>query len=81
MTKLYTGSFGGGIAPYVLAAGFDERWMQPLGVVLIEGLRLDVPFCVQYWMRLGILPQFFQREEYKTAYENITDTQMSGGKP
>ena len=76
-TKLYTGSFGSGMAPYVLAAGFDERWMQPLGVVLIEGLRLDVPFLRPVLDRLGILPQFFQREEYKTAYENITDTQMS----
>jgi protease-4 len=77
---IYSTSYGGasgGMGRYYFASAFDERWMQPLGVVSIAGVRLEVPFARAALEKLGVTPQFFKREEYKTAYESLTNKQMS----
>lgn len=77
----YTASFadlGSGIGAYYLAAAFDEIWMQPVGMVSITGLALEVPFARGVLDKVGAKPEFLHREEYKSAMESFTNTGMSG---
>ena len=77
---IYSASYGeggGGLGRYYLASAFDEIWMQPMGVVSIAGVQADVPFFRETLDKIGVKPEFFKRKEYKTAYESITDRQMS----
>src|SRR5215467_9038410 len=50
------GEFGAGTHAYYLAAGFDEVWLQPQGVVGLSGLRSEVPFLRGLLDKLGVLP-------------------------
>lgn len=72
------GEGGGGLSRYYLASAFDEIWMQPLGVVSIPGVGMEVPFARDLLDKIGVQPQFFQRKDYKTAYESLTNSAMSG---
>src|ERR1051325_3697629 len=72
------GEFGGGTRPYYLATAFDEIWLQPMGEVGLVGLRSEVPFVRGALDKLGIAPRFEHREEYKTAANSLTETQMTG---
>lgn len=77
---IYSTSYGdsiGGLGRYYLASVFDELWMQPLGVVSIPGMNVEMPFMRETLDKIGVSPNFFQRKEYKTAYENITNQSMS----
>lgn len=77
---IYASSYGGGIGGLgrlYLASAFDQRWMQPLGVVSMEGLRVEMPFFRSALDKIGVTPDFFQRKEYKTAYESATHYEMS----
>jgi protease-4 len=76
-TKMYASSLDGGLADVYLAAAFQERWMQPMGVVNIAGLRAEVPFFRGLLDKLGVEPNFYQRKAYKTAYESFTAREMS----
>jgi protease IV len=71
------GEFGGGTRPYYLATAFDEIWLQPMGEVGLVGLRSEVPFVRGTLDKLGVLPRFEHREEYKTAVNSLTETQMT----
>ena len=71
------GEFGPGTRPYYLATAFDEIWLQPLGSVGLIGLHSDIPFFRGALDRLGILPSFAHREEYKTAMNSLTETAMT----
>ncbi len=76
---IYSSSYGdgGGLGRYYLASAFDEIWMQPLGIVSISGVHAEMPFLRGALDKAGITPQFYQRKEYKTAYENITNRSIS----
>ncbi|MBX2834483.1 MAG: signal peptide peptidase SppA [Micavibrio sp.] len=77
---IYSSSFGeggGGLGRYYLASAFDEIWMQPLGVVSIPGISLEMPFIREGVDKLGIKPEFFKRKDFKTAYESVTNDEMS----
>jgi len=79
-TRIYSTSFGGpgsGLGRYFLASSFDELWMQPMGVVMISGISAEQPFARETLDKIGVTPQFFQRKEYKTAYESLTNETMS----
>lgn len=79
-TKIYSPSYGGlgnGIVRYYLASAFEQIWMQPLGIVSIPGLEVEMPFFRDVLDTIGVRPEFFQREKYKTAYENMTRSDMS----
>lgn len=79
-TRIYSASYGeagGGLGRFYLASAFEERWMQPLGVVSIPGMAAEMPFFRGTLDKIGVEPQFFQRKEYKTAYENLTSKKMS----
>ncbi|MCK6417511.1 MAG: signal peptide peptidase SppA [Alphaproteobacteria bacterium] len=77
---LYTTSFGeagGGLSQYYLASAFDEIWMQPMGVLSISGIRAEVPYLRPLLDKWKITPEFFQRKDYKTAYESVTRSDMT----
>jgi protease-4 len=72
------GEFGSGTRPYYIATAFDEIWLQPMGAVGLVGLRSEVPFFRGTLDKLGIVPLFEHREEYKTAANSLTETAMTG---
>jgi protease-4 len=76
---IYSSSFGegNGLGRYYLASAFDEIWMQPLGIVTISGISADIPFMRGTLDKLGVRPQFYQRKDYKTAYESLTSKGIS----
>lgn len=77
---IYTASFsdlGSGMGAYYLASAFDQIWMQPVGMVSITGLSLEMPFAKDALDKIGVNPQFLHREEYKSAMESFTNSHMS----
>jgi protease-4 len=77
---IYTASFadlGSGIGAYYFATAFDEIWMQPAGLVSITGLALDMPFAKEALDKVGARAEFLHREEYKSAMESFTNSEMS----
>ena len=77
---VYSSSYGegvGGLSRYYLASAFDEIWMQPLGVVSVGGFNAEIPYFRETLDKLGVKPEFFQRKDYKTAYESMTNKAMS----
>lgn len=67
----------GGMGTYYLASAFEQIWLQPMGVVAITGVSTEMPFVRGALDKIGVEPQFFQRKEYKTAYESFTNSEMS----
>lgn len=74
---IYAPSYDGGLGGYYLASAFDERWMQPMGNVMISGMNVEMPFLREVLDKIGVTPQFFQRKEYKSAYENLTHSKIT----
>lgn len=79
-TKFHTPSFtdyGQGMGLYYLASAFEEIWMQPVGMVSVMGISLEVPHAYDALDKIGVRAEFFKREEYKGAMEPITNRGMS----
>lgn len=76
---IYSPSYGegGGFASYYLASAFDQIWMQPLGIVTIPGLKIEMPYFRGLMDKIGVLPEFIQKKQYKTANESLTRSSMS----
>jgi protease IV len=62
-----------GTAPYVLAAGCDEIWLQPSGDLCLTGVGAEVPFVRGTLDKLGITPELAQRHEYKSVANVFTE--------
>ena len=71
------GEGGPGTRPYYLATACNEIWLQPLGEVGLTGLRSETPFLKGLLDKLGIAADFEHREEFKTAMNSLTETQMT----
>jgi protease-4 len=71
------GELGSGTRDYYLAAAFDEVWLQPFADVGLIGLRVEVPFFRGSLDKLGLVPRFDHRSEYKTAMNIFTETKMT----
>lgn len=71
------GSFGQGTREYYLAAAFDEIWMQPNTEVGITGVGIEVPFIRGLLDKLGIVPEFYARHEYKNATASLLNKGFS----
>lgn len=71
------GDPGRGLGAYYLASGFEKIWMQPLGTLSIAGIGIESPYLKTLLDSLGVQAEFFQRKEYKTAFENLTHTGMT----
>lgn len=77
---LYTASFadlGSGIGAYYLASSFDKIWMQPVGMLSMTGVSLEMPFAKKALEKVGARAQFLHREEYKSAMESFTNDTIS----
>lgn len=76
---IYSSSYGGsgGLGNYYLSRAFDERWIQPMGIVVISGINAELPFFRSILDKLGVEPQFFQRKEYKSAYESLMHSDIT----
>ncbi len=77
---IYTASFtdlGSGMGAYYFASAFEQIWMQPVGMLSITGISMEMPYAKNALDKLGVEAQFVQREEYKSAMENFTNDQMS----
>jgi protease-4 len=65
------GETGPGTPGYVLAAAFDEIWLQPSGDVGITGVAVEPLFLRGALDRAGVEPQIAQRYEYKSAADML----------
>ena len=77
---IYTDSFGGasnGVGEYWLASAFDEIWVQPIGTVSINGIRVEQPFFEDALDKVGVDFQMEARKDYKTGPEMYLRNDMS----
>jgi protease-4 len=71
------GDFGQGLGGYYLASAFDKIWMQPVGMLSIAGIGMEVPYVKGLMDEYGVHADFYHLEEYKNAMESFTNTEMS----
>ncbi len=71
------GELSNATVAYYLASAFDEIWLQPSGGVGLTGLAIEQPYLKGFLDNLGIRANALQRYEYKSAAENLTNTEMS----
>lgn len=71
------GEVGQGLGGYYLASAFNEVWMQPVGMLSIAGIGLEVPYIKKLMDEYGVKAEFFHLEEYKNAMESFTASEMS----
>lgn len=70
------GDFGGTPADYYLASAFDKIWLQPSGMLGLNGFQAEVPFARKALADLGITAEFGQRWEYKNAMDSLIRDDM-----
>ena len=76
----YSDTFGelsSGTHSYYLASAFDEIWLQPMGLVGLVGLRIEMPYLRGTLDMLGVYPDVEHREQYKDAANMFTEKQMT----
>jgi len=71
------GEGGNGTNGFYLASAFDQIWLQPSGDLWITGVALETPFFRGTLDKLGVLPQFGQRYEYKNAVNSYTEKELT----
>jgi protease IV len=71
------GEFGSGNRAYYLASAFEQIWLQPVGIIGLTGMRIEVPFAKSALEKIGVRANFIQREEYKNAMESLTRDDFS----
>lgn len=71
------GGMGSGMGDYYLASAFSEIWMQPIGLVGINGVAVQVPFFKGVFDKVGIEADFVHKGIYKSAPESLTSTGMT----
>ena len=71
------GDYGQGLGLYYLASAFEKISMQPVGMVLVNGISSEIPFARAALDKIGVKPEVIQREEYKSAYESATHGAIS----
>src|SRR5262245_60457222 len=67
------GEFGPGTGSYYLATAFGEIYLQPSGDVGLTGLVYESPFVRGTLDKLGLVPRFDHRQEYKSAMNMFTE--------
>ncbi|HTG01144.1 MAG TPA: signal peptide peptidase SppA [Nitrospirota bacterium] len=71
------GEFGPGNVSYYLATAFDEIYLQPSGDVGLTGLMYEQPFFRGTLDKLGVIPRFDGRKEYKSFRYMFTETKYN----
>jgi protease-4 len=72
-----TGEDAAGNGAYYLATAFDQIYLQPSGDIGLIGLLREVPFIRGTLDKLGLIPRFDHRSEYKTAMNLLTEKQFT----
>ena len=67
------GEQGPGAAEYYLATAANKIWLQPMGTVGLTGISADELFLKDVLARNGVEFQASKREQYKTAFDNMTE--------
>jgi len=67
------GETGRATIDYYLATAFEEIHLQPLGMLSVEGMVSRTPFLRSLLDRLGVVPDFDHRREFKTAMYLLTE--------
>ena len=62
---------------YYLASAFEEIYVQPSGDVGLTGLTMTSPFLRGALDKLGVVPEFAQRYEYKNAMNTFTHSEFT----
>ena len=63
--------------PTTSPSAFDKIYLQPCGDLNLLGYKVNSPFLRSLFDRLGILPEFVQRKEYKNAPNMFTETKFT----
>lgn len=71
------GEFSGGNGAYMLAAACEKIFLSPPGDVGVTGLRVETPFVRGLLDKLGVVPQFAQRKEFKNAANTYTEKEYT----
>lgn len=71
------GELGPGNEAYYLATAFDEIHLQPVGLVGLTGLMAEVPLARELLASLGVELEVAKREQYKTALESFTQSELT----
>jgi protease-4 len=71
------GEFGPGNGAYYLSTAFDEIWLQPSGDIGLTGLSMESLFLRGTFDKLGLVPRFDQRYEYKNAMNTYTEKKFT----
>jgi protease IV len=71
------GESSAGSGSYYLATAFDEVALQPSGEVNLTGLMASVTFLRSAFEKLGLVPRFDHRSEYKTAMNRLTESDFT----
>jgi protease-4 len=72
------GELSSGNEGYYLATAFDQIVLQPVGLVGLTGLSVQVPLARDLLASLGVRFELSRRAEYKTALESLTESELSG---
>jgi protease-4 len=72
-----TAEAGPGNAAYYLATAFDQIYLQPSGDIGLTGLLREAPFIRGTLDKLGFVPRFDHRSEYKTAMNLLTEKKFT----
>jgi protease-4 len=68
------GESGTATIDYYLAASFETIYLQPMGQVAVQGLVARSQFLRGVFDKLGLVPDFDHRKEYKAAKYLLTET-------
>jgi len=71
------GNFSNGLGEYWLASAFTEIWLQPVGLVSLNGIRIEQPYASDVLEKIGVEPEIIQRKSYKTGPETYLRDGMS----
>ena len=71
------GEAGPGNGAYYLASAFGEIYLQPSGDVGLTGLMAEAPFLRGTLDKLGVVPRFGARGEYKNAVNTFTERRFT----
>lgn len=71
------GELSPGNEGYYIAAAFDEIYLQPVGLLGLTGLMVEVPHVRTLLESLGVAFEVARRAEYKTALETFTERELS----
>ena len=72
------GELGSGNEGYYIATAFESIALQPGGLVGLTGIAVQVPLARDLLASLGIRVEVLRRAEFKSAFESLTDSELSG---